>query len=82
MGVRAGESAYDDPADIQEASPQTPWPAVPRPAASVHFQNEDQFWPSLYGTKSGSTRLELKQFSMLRRSVPKMVLSLSKGEPA
>jgi len=30
------------------------------------------------GTNSGPTRLELKQFSMLWRSVPKMVLSLSK----
>jgi len=36
----------------------------------------------IYGANSRPTRLELKQFSMLRRSVPKMVLSLSKGEHA
>ena len=42
------------------------------------FQNKDQFWPSLYRTKPGPAWLELKHLSMLRRSVPKMLLSLSK----
>ena len=40
------------------------------------------FSPCHIRTNSGPTRLELKQFSILQRSVPKIVLSLSKGEQA
>jgi hypothetical protein len=36
----------------------------------------------IYRTNSGPTRLELKQFSILWRSVPGIVLSLSKGNYA
>ena len=38
--------------------------------------------PLMYGTNSGPTRLDLKQFNMLRRSLSKMVMGVSKGEPA
>ena len=43
------------------------------------FKNGDQFWPS-YRTNSRPIRLELKQFSMLWRSLPKIVIRVSKGE--
>jgi len=47
------------------------------------FEKWDAFWPFLiHGTNSGPTRLELKQFSMLRRSLPKMVIRVSKGKLA
>jgi hypothetical protein len=34
------------------------------------------------GQESPSRSLELNQFSMLRQSLPKMVIRVSKGEPA
>jgi len=50
---------------------------------TANFRKWDAFWPFLIqGTNSGPTRLELKQFSMLRRSLPKMVIRVSKGKLA
>ena len=43
-------------------------------------QTKDPISAFIYGMNSGPTWVELKQFSMLWRSLPKMILRVSKGE--
>lgn len=49
-----------------------------RYGSTTYYGKGDLFWLYSYETSFGPTRLELKQFSKLRRSLPKITTRVSK----